>query len=229
MKKLLVPAVAALLVFSVVPVVMASQPNIVVDEAPAPVARLTAQDRRDLQRIEGYFNSLKPLEATFTQRATGLDGSVGQVSGNLKLWRPGRLRIQYDAPSKDFIVADGANIYHWDDQMKQQSQTGIDSTLAGFLLKRDLDFEGEDVTVVRVEHPVPQQMEVTLRSVKDPQAGEMTLVVQESPMQLLGWRVLDAQGVVTQVKLSNIKADQTFRRSDFVFRNPNFGNNRNNR
>lgn len=196
------------------------------DDAPAPIT-ISEQDQRDLKRIEDYFNGLKPLAARFTQRATQLDGSVGEVTGNFKLWRPGRVHIQYDAPSKDFIIADGTNIYQWDDAMKQQSQTGIDDTLAGFLLKRNLNFSGDDVTVAKVSHPNPTQMEVTVRSAKDPQAGEMTLVMQEVPMQILGWRVLDAQGVTTEVMLSDIKTDQNFRRSEFTFRSPTFGNNRN--
>lgn len=221
MKKLLVPALLALLVFSPV-AARAAGP---VDDAPAPI-HLSEQDRRDLTRIETYFNALKPLEAQFTQKARMPDGTEGVVTGNFKLWRPGRVRIQYDAPSKDFIVADGSNIYQWDDAMKQQSQTSIESTLAGFILKRDLNFSGDDVTVSKVEHPSPERMEVTVRSAKDPQAGELTLIMQEVPLQMLGWRVYDAQGVTTEVMLSDVKPDASFRRSQFVFRNPNFGNNR---
>lgn len=216
-------ALVALLVFSALPAAHAAPRA---DDAPPPV-RISEQDRRDLTRIEDYFNSLKPLAARFTQRVNQPDGFTGEVTGNFKLWRPGRLLIQYDAPSKDFIIADGTNIYQWDDAMKQQSQTGIDNTIAGFLLKRNLSFNGDDVTVTKVTHPTPTQMEVSVRSAKDPQAGEMTLMMQEVPMQILGWRVLDAQGVTTTVTLSDVKADQTFRRSEFTFRNPNFGNNRN--
>lgn len=222
-------ALLCLCVLPLAPVAEASNINqrraAPVDDAPPPIL-LSEQDQRDLKRIEDYFNSLKPLAARFLQRATQIDGSKGEVTGNFKLWRPGRVHIQYDAPSRDFIVADGSNIYHWDDEMRQQSQTGINDTLAGFLLKRDLNFSGNDVTVTKVTHPNPTQMEVAIRSAKDPQAGEMTLIMQEVPMQILGWRVLDAQGVTTEVFLSDIKTDQTFRRSEFTFRNPNFGNSR---
>lgn len=234
MTKLVRPALIALLSLSPFMAVAATAVNetappaaaAVKDDAPAPVV-LSEQDRRDLKRIEDYFNALKPLSAKFTQTATQLDGSQGSVTGSFRLWRPGRVRIDYAAPSKDFIVADGSNIYQWDDAMKQQSQTGIEETLAGFLLKRNLSFSGDDVTVTRVAHPVPTEMEVTVRSAKDPTAGELTLIMQEVPMSILGWRVNDAQGVITEVKLTEVDENATFRRSDFVFRNPNFGNNRN--
>lgn len=236
MTKLLRPALIALLALFPLAALAATaaseapSPTVaaVKDDAPAPVV-LSEQDRRDLKRIEEYFNALKPLSAKFTQTATQLDGSHGSVTGSFRLWRPGRVRIDYDAPSKDFIVADGSSIYQWDDAMKQQSQTGIESTLAGFLLKRNLNFSGDDVTVTKVAHPSPTEMEVTVRSVKDPTAGELTLVMREVPMSILGWRVNDAQGVVTEVKLTDVDENASFRRSDFVFRNPDFGNNRNQR
>lgn len=232
MTKLLAPALCALLAFSTLPALAAPEaatpPAVQKDDAPAPI-RLSEQDRRDLKRIEDYFNALKPLAARFTQSVQQPDGYQGSVTGNFKLWRPGRVRIDYDAPSKDFIVADGNNLYQWDDAMKQQSQTGIDSTLAGFLLKRNLSFSGDDVTVTKVAHPTPAQMEVSVRSAKDPMAGEMTLLLQDVPLQILGWRVVDAQGVITTVMLSDVQPNATFRRSDFTFRNPNFGTNRNSR
>jgi outer membrane lipoprotein-sorting protein len=195
------------------------------DDAPAPLPALSEQDRKDLRRIESYFNALKPLSARFVQAAHQLDGTVSEVSGTIKLWRPGRVRIDYAAPSKDFIVADGSNIYQWDDVVRQQSQAPIESTMAGFILKRDLRFEGDDVTVTKVAHPTPTRIEVSVRSAKDPQAGELTLVLQDVPLQLTGWRVLDAQGVNTSVTLSEVKTGQSFSRSDFVFRNPYFGSN----
>ena len=194
-------------------------PVVQVDDAPAPVL-LSAQDRADLRKVEDFFRALPAVKAHFVQEAQQTDGSMVTVSGTFKLWRPGRLRIDYDAPLKDFIVADGSHIYQWDAQMQQQSQVRIDETLPGFILKRDLSFDGGDVTATRVTHPGPSRVEVSLRSAKDPSAGEMTLVLDDVPMRLAGWRVLDAQGLLTTVTLSNIETGARFSRSDFVFRRP---------
>jgi len=203
--------------------------------APAPVVQqpepqftitLSEQDRRDLKRIEDYFNALPPLVARFVQTSQQVDGSGFEAKGQFKLWRPGRLRIEYDPPNKDFVVADGTMIYQWDSQMHQQSQTKIEDTLAGFILKRNLNFSGDDVTATKVEHPTPRQIQVTLRSVKDPGAGELTLVLEDVPMKLAGWIVKDAQGLLTSVVLSHVETGFEPKREDFVFRNPEFGGQR---
>lgn len=183
---------------------------------------LNEQDRLDLKRVEEYFNALPPLAARFTQTSQQLDGNSFEAQGQFKLWRPGRLRIDYDAPNKDFVVADGKIIYQWDDQMRQQSQTGIDETLAGFILKRNLNFSGDDVTVTAVTHPTAQSMEVTLRSVKQPESGELTLTLDDVPLRLTGWRVKDGQGLITSVALGDVQQNATMKKEDFTFRNPDF-------
>jgi len=190
------------------------------DDAPAPVATLTPQAQADLKRVEDYINSISTVSARFTQKADFGDGTAGVLTGQFKMWRPGRLRIDYDAPSKDFIVADGRVIHQWDGEMKQASQTGVDDTLPGFLLRRNLKFNGDDVTVTAVTHPGPDRMEISLRSVKEPTAGELTLVLSEVPLRLMGWRVLDAQNLKTEVLFEDIQQGVTFERSTFIFEKP---------
>ena len=177
------------------------------DDAPPPVV-IRASDRAQLDRVEAYLNSLTTVSANFVQYADLGDGSKGEVTGTFKLWRPGRLRIDYAAPSGDFIVADGSVIHQWDSQMKQASQTSISGALPGFLLKKGIRFQGDDVTVTGVHHPVPTEVEVSVRSAKDPDAGELTLRLSDVPLRLLGWRVRDVQTGVS------------FNASDFVFKKP---------
>jgi outer membrane lipoprotein-sorting protein len=190
------------------------------DNAPAPLPMLSVQDKADLQRVEAYLNGLKTVAANFTQSAQLGDGSQGVVQGTFKLWRPGRLRIEYAAPSNDFIVADGSVIHQWDGQMQQASQMQIDGSLAGFLLRKNISFQGDDVTVIGVRHPNPGQMEIGLRSAKEPDAGVLTLVMNEVPLRLLGWRVLDAQGLETSILLSDVQSGAELKKADFVFKKP---------
>ena len=55
----------------------------------------TPQDRIDITRIEAYLNALTTLHARFLQVAP--DG--GLSGGQAWLWRPGRLRFQYEPPA----------------------------------------------------------------------------------------------------------------------------------
>ncbi len=213
-------------VFLLIAVLACASPARAISAEPQFTITLSEQDRRDLKRVEDYFNGLPPLSATFTQTSGQLDGSTLTATGTFKLWRPGRLRIDYDAPIKDFIVADGRMIYQWDDQMRQQSQTKIGETLAGFILQHDLSFTGDDVTATRVAHPSPQQIDVTVRSVKNPESGELTLRLSDVPLRLKGWQVKDAQGLETDVALSDVQTAVSFKPSDFTFHNPDFGGRR---
>lgn len=190
------------------------------DGAPAPLAALSTQQQADLKRVEDYVNGLTTVSARFTQVADFGDGTAGKATGHFKLWRPGRLRIDYDAPSADFIVADGSVIHQWDSQMQQVSQMRIDQSLPGFLLRRNLSFSGDDVTVTSVAHPAPDRLEIALRSVAEPEAGLMTFVFATVPLKLVGWRVLDANQLTTEVLLEDIKAGESFERADFVFKKP---------
>jgi outer membrane lipoprotein-sorting protein len=196
------------------------------DDAPAPLAALSAQQQADLKKVEDYVNGLITVSARFTQVADFGDGTAGRATGHFKLWRPGRLRIDYDAPSGDFIVADGSVIHQWDDQMKQSSQMRIESSLPGFLLRRNLSFNGDDVTVTSVEHPAPDRMEIALRSVAEPEAGLITFVFATVPLKLVGWRVMDASNLTTEVLLEEIKTGESFKRDDFVFKKPASGSGR---
>jgi len=188
------------------------------DDAPQPL-QLSEADKADLKRVEEYFNSMPTIQANFVQTAEQPNGTVGSATGTFKLWRPGKLRIDYANKTKDFIVADGYNIYAWDGEMESQSQTGINDNIAGMILRPDFSFS-RDVTLTKVAHPTPQRMEVSLRSAKDPNAGELTLVLSDHPFGLISWRVLDGQGLTTVVELKDVQQGVKFERSDFVFRKP---------
>lgn len=188
------------------------------DDAPQPL-KLSEADRADLKRVEDYFNAMPTVAAKFVQTAQQMNGTSSTATGSFKLWRPGRLRIDYDNKFKDFIVADGHNIYAWDGEMESQSQTSINDNIAGLLLRPDFSFS-RDVTLTNVAHPTPQRMEISLRSAKDPGAGELTLVMNDYPFGLISWRVLDGQGLTTTVDLHDVTQGVKFEKTDFVFRKP---------
>lgn len=175
---------------------------------------LSAQDRTDIARIEEYLNGVKTLQSKFVQVAP--DGR--QATGTFYLSRPGRMRLEYDAPIRDFIVADGLFLFYWDAEMRQQSSTPIGSTLADFILRKEFRLSG-DVTVKEVER-ADGVLEVTLYETKDPGKGTITLIFQDRPLQLRKWRVLDAQGLTTEVGLINPRAGMPLDRDLFYFREP---------
>ncbi|WP_434624284.1 LolA family protein [Azospirillum sp. B2RO_4] len=185
--------------------------------APATPVSLSAQDQAVVAKVEEYLNGITTLQSKFLQVAP----NGRQATGTFYLWRPGRMRLEYDKPLKDFIVADGSFVFYWDGEMRQQSSAPIGSTLADFILRKNIRLSG-DVTVTDV-FTAPGVIEVSLLESKDPGKGTLTLVFEDHPFQLRKWRVLDAQGMTTEVALLNPRTDVTFDRDMFYFKEPQRG------
>ena len=180
-------------------------------------AALSAQDRAVVARVEAYLNEIRTLQSRFVQIAP--DGR--QASGTFYLSRPGRMRLEYDPPVKDFVVADGAFLFYWDGEMRQQSSAPIGSTLADFILRKEIRLAG-DVTVTGV-FQAPGVVEVSLAETKDAGKGTLTLVFEDRPFRLRKWRVLDAQGLTTEVALINPRDGVQLDTNLFYFKEPRSG------
>ncbi len=144
---------------------------------------------------EKYLRSITTLQARFVQTAN--DGQ--ELTGTFYLNRPGRLRFEYDPPVKDFIVADGLFVYYYDSKMKQQSSMPVSQSLADFFLRKDLRLSG-DITVSDIKR-AGGMLHMTLSQTSDPEAGALVLGFSETPFRLKKWRVVDAQGLITEIDL----------------------------
>lgn len=194
------------------------------DNAAAPAhmtASLTVSQKTDLARIENYLNGLKNISADFLQ----IDEAGGIMHGVLAIARPGKMRVTYDPPSKDFIIADGNFVHMWDDSLKAQTNVEQGTSLAEFILRSPIKLSG-DVTVTKFER-FPAKLEVTLVQTNDPAAGSLTLVMEDKPLKLRQWKVLDPQGHLTGVTLQNMSTDVRFPANTFFFVPPSFENNSN--
>ena len=180
-------------------------------------AALSAQDQTLVAQAESYLNGIGTLQSKFVQVAP----NGHQTTGTFYLARPGRMRLEYDPPVKDFVVADGAFIFYWDGEMRQQSSAPIGSTLADFILRKNIRLSG-DVTVTGV-YQAPGLVEISLTETKDPGKGTLTLVFEDRPFQLRKWRVLDAQGLTTEVALMNPREGMQFDSKLFYFIEPSKG------
>ncbi|MBI1776771.1 MAG: outer membrane lipoprotein carrier protein LolA [Proteobacteria bacterium] len=162
---------------------------------PPEPAPLNDRDRADLSRIEGYLNGVRTMVSPFMQTAS--DGSV--ASGTLFLQRPGKLRIEYDPPTPVLIVSASGQLVYYDKTLQQVTYVPTSSTPAGVLVQEPVQLSGE-VTVTRLQHG-PGVIRVTLARTAEPEAGRVTLIFSDQPLQLKQWTVVDGQGIETQVAL----------------------------
>ncbi|HVC56057.1 MAG TPA: outer membrane lipoprotein carrier protein LolA [Stellaceae bacterium] len=165
--------------------------------APVPVA-LSQSDTLELQRVAAYLNGIRTMTAAFRQVA----GNGAVSTGHLWVARPGRMRFEYDPPDPIALLADATSIYYWDKQLQQVSKYDLRATPAWFFLRDPISF-GSDVIVTRFDHPAGM-VRVTVVESAQPDSGSLTLVLNENPLALRQWTVVDQQGKVTTVTLSDL-------------------------
>lgn len=182
-----------------------------------------ADDGAQIEKIETYLNSIKTMKARFTQ--TGADGNT--ITGTFFLKRPGKLRFEYDQPVTDFIVADGIFIYFYDGQMGEQSNMPISNSLADFFLRKQLNLSGDVmVSQFRKRNGL---LQLTLAQSVDPGAGSLTLFLTPDPLTLKKWDVVDAQGLTTEIALSDVEQGISLKDSLFYYHDPEHKNTNYNR
>ncbi len=164
----------------------------------APLAQ--AQDITDTELLavieaERVLNNVITAQGRFTQQ----DSSGGQASGEVAIWRPGRLRFDYDAPSPTLILADGYFVMSVDRELENVAHQRISRSPLYFLLDERVEFtKGLNLVDVVLGN---QLLEITVQRQGREDEGFLTLLFHPQTKALLGWRTVDAQGVTTLLQL----------------------------
>ncbi len=153
-------------------------------------------DKADISRIETYLNTIRTMKSRFLQVSS--DGDYSE--GTLYFSKPGKMRLEYDDPSPNLIVSDGANIIFFDKELGQASYFDLDGTQAAILLTDNISFSAGGMIVTRFERG-PGVLRLTVAKESDPLEGNMTLIFSDRPLSLKKWTVIDAQGIVTNISL----------------------------
>lgn len=182
--------------------------------AGAEPAQMTARDRSDLQRIQGYLNDIKTMSARFEQFTQEGDMAKGRVF----MQRPGKMRFEYDPPSPILLIATGEVVIYVDNSLKHVTYLPTESTPAWFLLRDRITLEG-DVTVTRFEHE-NSVLRITVVETAHPDNGSLTLIFSDRPLELKQWTVLDQQGKRVTVTLSEQHSNVPIDPHRFMFVDP---------
>ena len=180
-------------------------------------AQAPAPDRAAvLARVEAYLNGLSTLKARFLQVAQ--NGASAQ--GTAWIWRPGRMRFDYDPPEPLLLVASGGQVMMIDRELRQPTTVPASATPLGLLLRDPIRLSG-DITVSAVERR-GGFLHVSLLRASAPAEGRLTLSFEEQPMQLRQWTVVDAQARETRVTLYEIETGIRLNTRMFDFNDPRF-------
>jgi outer membrane lipoprotein-sorting protein len=177
-------------------------------------AQLDDKQKAELARVETYLNSIRTMRARFLQVAD--DGS--HAEGDFLLSRPGLMRIEYDPPAPHLIVTTGSLLVYHEKKLNQTTYVPLSSSLAGFLVRDQIRLSG-DVVVTGFQQQTGA-IRVSLVKADEPNAGQLTLVFSDGPLQLRQWNITDAQGVVTRITLVNPEFGVPLDKKLFAFEPP---------
>jgi len=175
-------------------------------------AALPAYAQTSVADVERYLNSIRTFKARFVQ--SNPNGSIAQ--GTLYVWRPGRMRFEYDPPSQLKIVADGYQVTMWDPATKDFGQWPIGWTAASWLAKDPITLSG-DLRVEKFERASNGLLEMTMSQTRRPKEGKVIVRFSENPMALQGWTIIDERGQRVNIALSNVQPNVQL--ADSLFKN----------
>ena len=182
-------------------------------EAAAP---LGAADRATIARAEAALNRVRGIESRFIQSSS--NGDFAQ--GTLYVERPGNLRIDYAPPSPLQVYADATWLIYLDYQLKEASQVPIEATPAAFLVRDRLELSG-DLTVTGIERSTGRLWLDIVRT-EEPDAGSLRIALDGTSLSLLGWVIIDPQGIETRITLIKPSFNRPIDKKVFVYSPPDW-------
>jgi outer membrane lipoprotein-sorting protein len=181
------------------PIVIAPRP--IVTASVGPVARgEPLPNSAVIERANAYFTGLGTLVADFTQ--VGGDGR--RMGGTLYLQRPGKVRFEYDPPATLEVIADGRSVAVRDRKLATQDLYSISQTPLKFLLREKVNL-GQDIAVTGISSD-GGSVRINLED-RSTLGGTSRITLSFDPQveALSEWRIVDAQGFHTVVRLNKVE------------------------
>lgn len=160
--------------------------------------------------LSSYINSLTTAEASFIQE--NADGTLSR--GKIILHRPGRARFEYEAPSKDLVIAAGGQVFIFDARSNEPpEQYPLARTPLNLILARNVDLNDARMVVGHAE--IDGQTVVRAQDPKHPEYGTIDLFFGADPVALRQWVITDDIGNQTKVTLDDLVAGKSYAASLF--------------
>jgi outer membrane lipoprotein-sorting protein len=159
----------------------------------------TSSQRAQVDKVSTYLTNMQQLVGNFVQ--VGPDGS--RVRGEFYIQKPGKVRFEYEPPSRIEIIADGQSVVVRDRKLATQDLYPLSQTPLRYLLSDRIDLLREtNVIGVRADDTF---VTITIEE-RQPLVGTSRLVmmVGAKDYQLKQWTITDPQGYDTTVAVSNL-------------------------
>ena len=161
---------------------------------------LSVDDKALVDKAAAYLQGLGEMKGRFEQ--TDYRGGVSH--GDIFLKRPGRARFAYDPPYGLLVISDGTNVMVSDPHLKTQNRYLLAVTPLSILLAKQVRLD-RGVVVTRVDR-FTDGFAITARDAHHRNQGEITLTFADNPVALREWKMTDAQGKTTDIRLTAFEA-----------------------
>jgi outer membrane lipoprotein-sorting protein len=160
---------------------------------------LNPEQRAIVERVNTYLSGVQTLTGNFIQ--VGPDGS--RTQGEFYIFKPGRVRFEYDDPSPIELIADGSSVVVRDRRLATQDVYPLSQTPLRFLLADHVDLT-KDTHLISVY--ADDVFVTVVVEEKNGIVGTSRLMIMFSAkdMQLKQWTVTDPQGYDTTVAVYNL-------------------------
>lgn len=171
--------------------------------------------------VDQYLNNIEHLEGNFLQ--INPDNTISD--GKFYIRRPGKFRFDYTEPESLVVVSDGVWLGVIDNDLETLDRYPIRSTPYYTIFKNNVNLL-EDARILGIEF-YDKFLILSIEGLSEEEIGEITLhfhvrdEVNESytNLELYEWYITDAQGLETNVKLSDVEHGIVADHAKFVIKN----------
>ncbi|OFX26485.1 MAG: cell envelope biogenesis protein LolA [Anaeromyxobacter sp. RBG_16_69_14] len=167
------------------------------------------------QRVQGYYEKTKDLEAGFVQTYTYSAAGRSQTSrGTLRVKKPGKLRWDYVDPAKKTIVVNGSRLVQYE---PEENQAYVDEHFDASAMSAAVTFllgKGKLEREFGLSAEAGGRLVLTPRKA-DARVERVVLTVSESG-EVTATRVVDGSGNVNEIAFQNLRRNVGLKDDLFV-------------
>ena len=173
--------------------------------------------------VSQYLNNIEHMEGDFIQ--INPNNSISE--GRFYIRKPGKFRFDYTKPESLLVVSDGVWLGIIDRDLETLDRYPIRSAPHYVIFKNNVNLL-EDARILGIDF-YDKFLILSLEGLTDEEIGEITLhfhireEINESytNLELYEWYIIDAQGLETNVKLSNLEYGEPAENSFFLVKKNN--------
>jgi outer membrane lipoprotein carrier protein len=171
------------------------------------------------QRVQGYYERTRDLEARFTQTYTYASFGRSQVSkGRLRVKKPGMMRWDYESPAPKTVAVKGKRLVQYE---PEENQAFVDEAFDASAMSAAITFlVGAGDLAKEFDFSLDASGALVLRpKVADPRVASIVLVAGPSG-EVTETRVRDASGNENRVVFEKIETNRGLKDAEFDVKLP---------